>query len=55
MIYKPENHYFNWEIPDDVPTEHWQQLIRNIPYEEIIKFLKDNPPIRYTIVKGTEC
>ena len=55
MIYKPDNQFVNWDLPEEIPTEHWQQLIRMIPYVEMVKFLNDNPPIKYTIIEGTKC
>lgn len=47
--YMPDNHYFNWDIPANVPTEHWQQVLTNTPYEEIVKFMTNNPAIKHTI------
>lgn len=50
--YKPENIYFNWNLPDKIPSEHWQQILTCVPYEEIIKYLADNPSKQYIINKG---
>jgi len=52
IVYKPKNEYFNWRIPDKIPSKHWQQLIRQIPYDEVILYFKNNPPIKYVIDNG---
>lgn len=53
--YLPDCKYFNWDIIGKIPSEHWQQLMRQIPYEEHIKFYKDNPQISHVIQEGTKC
>ena len=53
--YVPENKYFNWIIPDDVKPEHWQQILENVPYEELCKFFNNNPAINYYIQEQIKC
>lgn len=47
--YKPDNVYFHWDLPDSIPSEHWQEVITNIPYDELARYLNNNPAIKYAI------
>lgn len=53
--YKPENKHFNWIISDHIPSEHWQQLISQIPYSELVQYLQNNPQINYLIQEDVKC
>lgn len=50
--HKPENSYFHWEISGKIESSHWQQLLRQIPYEELEKFLKENGSVKHEV---TQC
>ena len=53
--YDPSCNYFAWKMKkDDIPSEHWQQLICQIPYEELAIYYKRNGAQLYTIRKMIE-
>jgi len=51
--HKPDNKYFNWDM-DKVDHDEWQQLIWQIPYEELVDYYKHNSAQLHVINKMVE-